>query len=88
MNIMEPSRPHGKNIADQSPQIWIRLPKPTEVCPYSGLKRSAFENLIKAHPDRIRSAHLRDAQHRRGNRVIWWPSLNQFLHEVAEKGGL
>lgn len=63
---------------------WLPLPPTAKACPYSGLKRSHLQNLIRKHPDRIRAANLREPGKRKGRWLVYWPSLNAFLQGEAE----
>lgn len=75
---------HAAENSVANNEIWIRLPKAGCDCPHSGLKRGALFNLATRHRDRIKMAHLREPGTKRGNRLIWLPSLLAYLHEAAE----
>ena len=61
---------------------WIRPPKPGEVCPYTGLKRGSLLNLVKAR--KVKACSLRQPGRKRGNRLIWLPSVFQYFDKLAE----
>ena len=62
---------------------WIRLPKPGEVCPHTGLKRGAMLNLIKARA--IKAVSLRQPGRKRGNRMVWLPSVLEYFETLCER---
>lgn len=64
---------------------WIRLPVGQEVEPHCGLRRTALANLVKRSKGKIRQVSLRQPGLRRGNRLIWLPSLMEYLHELANE---
>ena len=55
---------------------WIRIPS-KGYCPYCGLSRSAFFELIKE--DKIRSVSLRKPGNVKGPRLIWLPSVFAYI---------
>jgi hypothetical protein len=66
---------------------WIRLPRPKEVCPYSGLRRGQLLNLSKDPSTGIRICHLRADGAKRGSRLIDLESLLSYLDERATLAG-
>jgi hypothetical protein len=70
---------------DASLQRWIRIPRGTEVCPHTGLRRSALHNLVYQNRKAIRVLNLREPGAKRGAVLIWLPSLMQYLHQQADE---
>jgi hypothetical protein len=68
---------------DKYPAKWIRLPTRGH-CPYTGLSRAAFYDLIKRN--KVRTASLRRPGALRGVRLIWLPSAMKFLDQFASGG--
>jgi hypothetical protein len=62
---------------------FIRLPKPGKQCPYCGLGRGALYSLI--NEGRIHSITLRKRGHERGVRLIYYPSLRDYLHRLLKE---
>ena len=62
---------------------WIRLPVRGH-CPYTGLSRAAYYQLITAN--KIRTASLRRPGALRGTRLIWLPSIMTYLDRFATDG--
>ena len=59
---------------------WIRLPVRGH-CPYTGLCRATFYELIKAN--KIRTANLRRPGTLTGVRLVWLPSIMAYLDRFA-----
>ncbi len=59
---------------------WIRLPVRGH-CPYTGLSRAAYYQLITAN--KIRTASLRRPGALRGTRLVWLPSIMSYLDRFA-----
>ena len=66
------------------PNVWIRLPTRGQ-CPYTGLSRGTFYNLI--HRGAIKSASLRQPGQLTGTRLVWLPSVFDLLNRCVEKHG-
>jgi hypothetical protein len=68
--------------------VWIRLPKPGERCAYTGLSRSALNELILPSRDvqnpRVASISLRKPHEVRGIRLIKLESLLAVLDDMLE----
>ena len=62
---------------------WIRLPTRGH-CPYTGLCRAAYYQLISA--GKIKSACLRRPGALRGTRLIWLPSIMSYINRFATGG--
>ncbi len=65
------------------PAKWIRLPVRGH-CPYTGLSRAAYYQLITAN--KIRTASLRRPGTLRGTRLVWLPSIMSYLDRFATDG--
>lgn len=65
------------------PPRWIRLPTRGR-CPYTGLSRAAYYELIQAN--RIRTANLKKPGALRGMRLVWLPSIMAYLDRFATGG--
>ncbi len=68
---------------------WIRLPKKGR-CPYSGLTRSALNNLILPCPINgfkapVRSVSLRKRNQVRGTRLIHYGSLMGYIRDMEKE---
>jgi len=53
-------------------------------CPYTGLSRAAYYQLITAN--KIRTASLRRPGALRGTRLVWLPSIMTYLDRFATDG--
>ena len=64
---------------------WIRVPS-RGYCPHSGLSRSALYRLIREN--QIRSTSLRRPGQVRGTRLVYLPSVFEYLdsHAVGPEG--
>lgn len=60
---------------------WIRLPVSGR-CPYSGLSRAHFYELIRA--GKIKSASLKRPGCLTGVRVVWLPSVMEYIERHVE----
>jgi hypothetical protein len=77
-------------VAVREPEF-IRLPKAGELCPYSGMARSALNELILPTPRNdfkppVKSYVLRQKGCRTGIRLISWPSLKSHILAHEDKG--
>ena len=63
------------------PEIWIRLPGRGR-CPYAGLTRPHYYALISAGA--IRSACLKKPGAIRGVRLVWLPSVLEYIERHVE----
>ncbi|OVE76762.1 hypothetical protein BVX97_00495 [bacterium E08(2017)] len=72
-----------ENRNQDSIDRWIRLPKNGEREYHSGLSRGMLYELIKE--GEIRSVSLKKPGHIRGCRLIWLPSLMDYLKKVAAR---
>jgi len=61
---------------------FIRLPRPGQQCPYSGLSRSKMNELILGDRPVVRSVCLRKRGQIRGTRLIDYDSLMNYLHSL------
>ena len=71
--------------------VYIRLPKPKENCPFTGLKRSQMNELIlpcKANNYKppVKSIRLRKPGAIKGTRLILFESLVAHLEKFVEGG--
>lgn len=73
----------NKAIENAIPQIWIRLPKAGEICPHTGMKRGSLLNLALRNRKKIKMVHLREPGCKRGNRLIWLPSVHAYFTGLA-----
>jgi hypothetical protein len=69
----------------------IRLPRPGQLCPYSGLTRSALNMLIlpglwNDFKPPVKSYVLRQKGARTGIRLVSWSSLKVHIFAHEEKG--
>lgn len=64
---------------------WIRLPRPGESEPRTGLSRSVLFRLCSEN--KVKSISLRDTGKKRGTRLVSLPSLLSYLSSLAEKQG-
>ena len=78
----------GDDLASPMP-IWIRLPRPGERCPNTGLSRSALNELIlpgvNNHRPPVASISLKQPHEVRGIRLIKFSSLMAALDALLEK---
>lgn len=65
---------------------FIRLPKPKERCPLTGLSRTTINELIESGA--VRATKLRKKGRQRGITLVDRQSLLQFLHSMATGGSL
>lgn len=63
--------------------IWIRLPKTGQLCPYTGLSRSAMNALILGNNPPVRSVSLKKRWAIRGTRLIHLQSLLAYIEGMA-----
>ena len=73
------------NGANATPPEFIRLPKPKERCPLTGLSRTTINELIESGA--VRATKLRKKGSQRGITLIHRESLIQFLNSMATGGG-
>jgi site-specific DNA recombinase len=69
---------------DGDEPLYIRLPKPGQLCPLTGMTRSALNELILAsernnYQPPVESKSLRKREGGKGTRLIVWQSLKAFL---------
>ena len=69
---------------DPDEPFYIRLPKPGERCPRTGMSRSKLNELIlpsdrNSHKPPVQSLSLKSPGQTRGTRLIVWPSLKRYL---------
>jgi hypothetical protein len=62
-----------------------KVPRPRQVCPWSGLRRGMINQLIRE--GRIRSVCLRQPGRLRGKRLVYLPSVLELLRCNMEGGG-
>jgi hypothetical protein len=77
------ARAEASDVSVKRPE-WIRLPRPREKCPYSGLTRSVMNELISPNKANgykapVRSVSLRKRHAIRGVRLIHLTSLMSYL---------
>lgn len=72
------------SATDPTLQRWIRAPKGTDTCPWTGLRRTALYALAKRARGSIRVLNLKEPGARRGCVLFWLPSVNAYLHGMAE----
>lgn len=61
---------------------WLRLPKPGQRCPVSGLCRSYLHTLVR--DGKIRTVSIRERGRKTGIRLISYDSLMAFIAKQAE----
>lgn len=66
-----------------STERWIRIPA-KGYCPHTGLSRSMFFELIK--DGKIKSRSLRKPGNVKGPRLIWLPSVLEYIEQCGEGG--
>lgn len=66
---------------------WISLPPPGKECPLTGMRRGLLYGLIQRKL--IKSVTLRHPGTTRGRRLIYWPSLRDYLRnlDAVQNGG-
>ena len=69
---------------------FIRLPRPGQQCPYTGLTRSYLNSLIlpseaNGHDPPVKSVCLRPRGAQRGVRLIHYESLLEYLYGMMEE---
>jgi len=64
---------------------YIRLPRSGERCPRTGLYRGSYCDLIFCDPPRIKSVVVKKPGATRGVRLVHWPSLKAYLHDLMER---
>jgi len=78
-------------VAVQRDPEWIRLPKPSTLCPYTGLTRSKMNELIlpcRANDFRppVRSVVLRQRGKVKGVRLVNFDSLIGYIRQQETEG--
>lgn len=63
---------------------FIRLPKPTEKCPWTGLSRGSMNELILGPNAPVRSVVIKQIGASRGIRLVHFKSLLDHLHTEME----
>ena len=63
--------------------VYIRLPKPGTLCPYSSLSRSVLNTLVLGPNAPVKSVSLRKRHAIRGVRLIHLQSLLEYLDGLA-----
>lgn len=68
---------------------FVRLPRPGERCPHTGLSRGSLNDLLLGPNAPVKSVVLKRDGARRGVRLIHKPSLMNYLHrKMAEQTGV
>jgi hypothetical protein len=78
------SNPMHPDLGNPHLQRWVRLPLGTQCEQFSGLRRTALMSLCKRAGGEIKTVNLRESGKKRGNRLIWLPSLMAHLHKLAD----
>jgi hypothetical protein len=74
----------NKALAENSgAAVWIRLPTHGQ-CPRTGLSRAKYYELIKA--GKIKSASLKEPGKLTGVRLVWLPSVMEFIERHVTMG--
>lgn len=86
-----PIEPPPANLAAPHGPEFVRLPKPGQLCPHTGLSRSALNELIlptprNGHKPPVRSFCLRQRGARTGIRLIDYANLCTYIRAHAEPG--
>jgi hypothetical protein len=81
LTAAEPGSTAKRKPAAAYPVRWIRMPTRGH-CPETGLSRAAAYQLIAA--GKIRSACIRKPGASRGQRLIYLPSVLEFLDRCAD----
>jgi hypothetical protein len=85
-----PTKSTAPTVPDAGDPLYIRLPKPGQLCPRTGLSRAKLNELIipsdknNWHPP-VESKSLRKREGGRGSRLIVWGSLRDYLENLGEK---
>lgn len=69
--------------ADQPPARWQRVPPNGIQCDFTGLSHGAFYELLERAGKGVRVAQLRMPEERRATRLVWLPSLHEYLLRLA-----
>ena len=82
---------NGSPLSAHIRPIYIRLPKPKENCPHTGLKRSKMNELIlpckpNEYRPPVKSICLRKPGSIKGTRLILFESLVAYLEKFAQGG--
>lgn len=85
-NVAQPRPPTRSVAIDTQPVLpeFVRLPKPGQTCPWTGLSRSKLNELIlpcsaNGHKPPVKSISLRRKGSNRGVRLIVLESLISFI---------
>lgn len=73
-----------EQIQTTAPQVWIRPPVKGR-CPHTGFSRSMYYQLIQRGA--IRSASIKQPGKLTGTRLIWLPSVFEFIEKHIERPG-
>jgi len=79
-------------VATPAQPEFLRLPKPGQLCPFTGLSRSAINELIlpterNASRPPVRSFCLRQRGARTGIRLVDYSSLSDYIRSHAQQPG-
>lgn len=77
--------PANKDGTTQSQNIrpeWLRLPKPGQRCPASGLCRSYLHTLVR--DGKVKTSSIRERGRKTGIRLISYDSLMAFIEKGAQ----
>jgi hypothetical protein len=91
MNTTEPVQAPPRVVAAPIQPEFLRLPAPGTLCPYTGMARSALNELIlptrrNGFKPPVRSFCLRQEGARTGIRLIDYASLRTYILAHEEKG--
>ncbi len=67
------------------PRRWIRAPKNQETCSFTSLGHYSFYSLLEEAGSAIQTAQLRLPDESRASRLVWLPSIHDYLVRKAEK---
>ena len=79
------------HVAQTIVPTYLRVPKPGQLCPWSGLSRSKMLTLVLPSPANdwkppVKSISLRQKGRRRGCRLVVYASLISVIEQQAEGG--
>lgn len=64
------------------PAIWIRPPRGSDYCPYTGMRHGTFYRVLIGNP-RIRQCHTAEGK-KRGTRLLWLPDVHAELIRLSD----
>lgn len=74
------------NVATPILPEFIRYPRPSTLCPWTGLSRSKMWEVLQTSRGKVKTVSLRKEGALKGARLIHLKSLLTYLHSLAEGG--